>query len=430
MKRIFLFVGAFCSLSLAVFANSPAESEFFETDSDDTYFSGIEFLAEEGIVHGYADGTYLPDNPINRAEFLKIIVEAYYNDEFETYSDEQCFYDVKPNEWYTKYVCFAEAEGIINGYDDGNFRPSNTINLVEALKVTLKTFGYEYEESDPWYRGLVEKSSSKNFIPFDFTGFGEHVNRGQMADLVARIIKNERGELDEYLGYRIDKVVTYQTLANGISVEGYAEDETLLVHVCGASPNREGGRASCTEEKEKIWGCYSASEVSYGSKDFVVCQKRSVSKDEVLVFGGGLLSGGYNLMTEGEDPEMTEVVELSSLRELSEWWGEIKTSSSAIEFLLAYTADKEIYSLQELKETFGKNSFLEVDESTIKYSGVVKNADGSYEIALYHGDTFGCSPFKIHEVIYTLSSDLEGTEVSVKESKTIGDKGIEGLCVD
>lgn len=153
------------------------------------YEDSILFIYDEGIVNGYPDGSFKPDQLLNRAELLKIMVEAVYVDEFNSFSSVKCFDDVPAGEWYTQYVCFAKEEGIINGYGDGTFRPTDTINLVEALKITLEVFNYEYPQSSPWYQGLYDTAESYDFIPPDFSGYADYVHRGQMAELITRVIK-------------------------------------------------------------------------------------------------------------------------------------------------------------------------------------------------------------------------------------------------
>ncbi|MBD3360401.1 SH3 domain-containing protein [Candidatus Peregrinibacteria bacterium] len=177
------------------------------------YEDAIWYIYENGIVDGYPDGSYKPNTTINRAELLKIIVEAVYeNDEFNSYQNENCFSDVPPGEWFTNYVCFGKAMGIVEGYGDGTFRPAREINFVEALKIAMNTFGYDYEETDPWYKGFVDTASKNNFIPLDVDYFGEQYSRGQMAEMITRILKFENGTLNEYLGDDSDERVAYDEL--------------------------------------------------------------------------------------------------------------------------------------------------------------------------------------------------------------------------
>jgi hypothetical protein len=176
------------------------------------YEEAIWYVYYNGIVNGYDDGSYKPDNTINRAELLKIIIEAVFSDEFEEYDNTDCFNDVPSSEWYTKYVCFAKAEGIVEGYSGNMFKPTQEISFVEALKIAMIGFNYDFEEDNPWYKDIVIKASELNFIPLDVTQFNQDFSRGQMAELITRILKSRRGELEEYLGDSYDEVMTYEDL--------------------------------------------------------------------------------------------------------------------------------------------------------------------------------------------------------------------------
>ncbi|MBD3360242.1 hypothetical protein GF366_00400 [Candidatus Peregrinibacteria bacterium] len=196
-------------------------SHFPDVKTSYKYFDAIEFLAENNIISGYPDGTYKKENILNRAELLKIIIEASFEKEIiENYPQKNCFKDVPEKEWYTKYVCFAKKEGIINGYPDDTFRPENKIILTEALKISLEVFKYDYKETGPWYKGLINSASDHNIIPLDFTRFDQKVNRGQIADLITRILSFKKGSQsqEEHLDSEKNIKVTYESLKDNINV--------------------------------------------------------------------------------------------------------------------------------------------------------------------------------------------------------------------
>lgn len=180
----------------------------------------ISFVYNEGIVHGYPDGTYRPLQTINRAELLKIILEstAQTNPVPEISNSNCSFPDVIPNEWYAKYICAAKERQIIQGYPDGLFRPENPVNFVEALKII--ELAYEWDitvEPNVWYRSYIEQASGRNVIPLSIRSFDEQLTRGTMADMITRFVKNreQNGDLDIYLvdiGAQYEKI-TYECLA-------------------------------------------------------------------------------------------------------------------------------------------------------------------------------------------------------------------------
>ncbi|MCK9185895.1 S-layer homology domain-containing protein [Candidatus Gracilibacteria bacterium] len=200
-------------LSLSVFAGVAfAYAAYTDVNQAHNYSKAIDFITEKGIVNGYPDGTYKPYQTLNRAELLKIVVEAVYENEFESFAFENCFSDVPAGEWYTKYVCFAKNNGIVVGYQDGTFKPEQKIIFVEAAKITLKGFGINYSEMSPWYKDLVVKASEKNLIPLSVTYFDDDFSRGQMAEMITRILKYNDGTLNAYLGEKANTRATYEIM--------------------------------------------------------------------------------------------------------------------------------------------------------------------------------------------------------------------------
>ncbi|MFC1615561.1 DUF1566 domain-containing protein [Patescibacteria group bacterium] len=175
----------------------------FSDTSSHKYKDAIEYIAEKGIVEGYEDGSYRPDANINRAELLKIILESNNIDVSDNLNN--CFPDVR-DDWYAKYVCKAQELGIIDGYPDGTFKPANNINFVEAIKIVELGYGAQLEDSNPWYQTYVDEADSKNMIPNDINSMDELITRGQMADIITRLLTYQEGTQDDYLSTISDTV--------------------------------------------------------------------------------------------------------------------------------------------------------------------------------------------------------------------------------
>lgn len=107
----------------------------------------IESLTDKGIISGYGDGTFRPDNNITRAEFAKIAVLAF------GYYDENAsgdFLDVTDNDWYFPYVGSAKDKGLILGSPaDGEgyvFRPLNLITREDLAVIIYRALEKEQVE--------------------------------------------------------------------------------------------------------------------------------------------------------------------------------------------------------------------------------------------------------------------------------------------
>ena len=163
---------------LATFSDIPATHPNYEA---------INYIHNQNIVEGYSDGTFRPDNLINRAEFTKIIVETFNRGQGV---GSNCFPDVG-TDWYAKYVCFSKTHNIISGYPDGNFRPANNINFVEIAKILVNIKGFSIMSNpDTWYKPYVEKLAELKAIPDSITHFDQNVTRGEMAVMIYRLVAN------------------------------------------------------------------------------------------------------------------------------------------------------------------------------------------------------------------------------------------------
>lgn len=100
----------------------------------------VKKLTDGGIVSGNPDGSFRPNNPINRAEFLKLVFIALYP-ELADSSASSCFSDVKSNDWFSGYVCAALSKNIVTGYSGNSFKPSQSITRAEAVSILVKSIG-------------------------------------------------------------------------------------------------------------------------------------------------------------------------------------------------------------------------------------------------------------------------------------------------
>lgn len=95
------------------------------------------------VLAGYPDGTFRPDQPVTRAEFAKIIVSALGVGEAAQYAAGVTkFADVPADHWAAGYINVAVDLGIINGYPDGSFAPENPVTFAEAIKMIVAALGY------------------------------------------------------------------------------------------------------------------------------------------------------------------------------------------------------------------------------------------------------------------------------------------------
>ncbi len=105
--------------------------------------NAISTLTRSGILNGFDDGTFRPGDAITRAEFTKIAVGF-----FETTEEDFAGYfpDVDPDAWYAGYVEAAFRTGLIRGREDGSFRPDAPITRAEACVIVNRALGRKPDE--------------------------------------------------------------------------------------------------------------------------------------------------------------------------------------------------------------------------------------------------------------------------------------------
>lgn len=185
----------------ASFADVPENSE---------HYAAIEYLKAKGVVSGYPDGTFQPEKNINRAETLKILLLGTGTTLEST--QNIVFPDVQAGDWFYTYVRKAFELKIVEGYPDGNFKPENTINLAESLKVILLSFKAELPSAistdpypdvakDIWYAPYAQYSKDKVIIEPRDDGYlhGERqMTRAEFAEIVYRLMYIRENSLSSF----------------------------------------------------------------------------------------------------------------------------------------------------------------------------------------------------------------------------------------
>ena len=109
---------------------------FSDVAGDSWYASYVGFAQKYNIVGGYEDGTFRPDQPVTRAELMKILA-AYFPGETGSAS----FTDVPETHWAYQAVAFGAGKGFVAGYEDGTFRPDQPVTRAEAVKMINGALG-------------------------------------------------------------------------------------------------------------------------------------------------------------------------------------------------------------------------------------------------------------------------------------------------
>ncbi len=210
IKSIFaLFLTAtLFALPQLSFASASTASGFSDVLSSNPNFTAIMGLKDRGIISGYPDGTFKPDQVVNRAEALKIILLGSGIVVPDT-TGTGGFIDTQADAWYAKFILKAKALAIVEGYSDGTFKPDQTVNLAENLKIlllankvdtsiiTVNADPYADAPKGDWFAGYLQYAKDHSLIDADAQNKvypAQGMTRGKLAETMYRLILlNEQG---------------------------------------------------------------------------------------------------------------------------------------------------------------------------------------------------------------------------------------------
>lgn len=170
---------------------APSYSDVYEYDA---YRNAVERLGNLEIINGYTDGTFRPGDTLTRAQFAKIVVCAMdKEDEASAGGISSSFYDIPQGYWATPYINYVSQNNMIIGYADGSFRPEQSISYAEAVTVLLRMLDYtEADVGYYWPENYMAKAKGLK-ITDNFTSIGanDSINRAVAAVLTDAAIFTE-----------------------------------------------------------------------------------------------------------------------------------------------------------------------------------------------------------------------------------------------
>lgn len=128
LNLIVLAVGA-----LDTYAQSSPATTFSDVKPNYWAQPFIQGLAARNIVAGYPDGTFRPEQPVDRDEFAAIIRKAFDQAPVRQIESGAVYKDIPANYWATRPIEEAYQQGFMAGYPGGYFRPNQSVSKVEAI---------------------------------------------------------------------------------------------------------------------------------------------------------------------------------------------------------------------------------------------------------------------------------------------------------
>lgn len=133
-----------CAVCLgALLGGTALAAEFPDVPADASYAKAVAELADKGIITGDENGKFNPNNTITRAETAAIICRLLGVEDEAKALTETSFSDVASSHWAVGYIAKAVELGIINGYGDGNFGPEDKVTYEQVVKMLVCAWGYD-----------------------------------------------------------------------------------------------------------------------------------------------------------------------------------------------------------------------------------------------------------------------------------------------
>ncbi len=205
-KRVLSFILTMMMLLSVVAMPAIAAEELVLTDISaavvgETVNKAVTRLVSRGIINGYDDGTYRPDNSISRAEFCVVMVKFQSQQDYINPDAYTGFEDLDLDSnyaWARPYVAKAVELGLINGFEDKTFRAADPVTYEQAVKVLVCALGYEEEGIKPtiagdWSSGYVKVAMDLGLTKStSIANKGRAATRGEVAVLASNALDAER----------------------------------------------------------------------------------------------------------------------------------------------------------------------------------------------------------------------------------------------
>lgn len=217
MLRAHLFRARFLVLTGFFLIPSVAAAEFKDIPADSPVLEAAQYLQSVGVLNGYPDGTFRPNQQVNRAEAVKLVIAPLLKAEALTQLTATPFGDVKPGDWYLPYVEAARQNSVVDGPPGKTaFNGTQPVQKMEFIKMLLLAYRVDpnaYSEirlplssdvQDPaaWYYPYLRfaLTASMTMITQDGTlDPGRELTRGDTAVILYRYLMYRNGKRTQAL---------------------------------------------------------------------------------------------------------------------------------------------------------------------------------------------------------------------------------------
>ncbi len=156
------------------------------------YAEAVLELYDYGIMQGDTAGNFNPNKTVTREEFATIICRLLDEEENALAIKTSPFNDVASNRWSAGYIARAAELGIINGYGNGKFGPEDPVTVAQAAKMLVCAWGYgdNAVEAGGWPDGYVSIAEDLGILNGVKSGTSESAKRWEVAMMAYQTLMN------------------------------------------------------------------------------------------------------------------------------------------------------------------------------------------------------------------------------------------------
>lgn len=186
-RRIITFFLVVSMILTVFSASAFSGELYSDIPSGAKYENAVNDLTQMKVVEGYGNGQFKPNNNITRSQFIKMMVVALgKDDDAQAAQGSTIFSDVPADFWANGYINAAVKNNIIMGYSDGTFRPDENINFAQVVTIILRALGYGSSQmTGVWpqnYIDLAKNLGITDGISLQPTAVANRANTSLMLD--------------------------------------------------------------------------------------------------------------------------------------------------------------------------------------------------------------------------------------------------------
>ncbi len=202
------------------------------------YASAVNTLYSLDIVSGFEDGTFKPNNNVTRAQLTKMLVKALKLDENMTLGNNSIITDVSTNHWAYSCINIAIENGLVKGYEDNTFKPDQNVSYAESMAMLLRALNKEENMKDKsWPNGYMTEARLIGLLDNIFVNSSsDFINRGDTAIAIFNMLNLQNQEEDSSIAIGIADSEEKSNIGNPIDFEcnlnnTFSVDDTIVFNL-------------------------------------------------------------------------------------------------------------------------------------------------------------------------------------------------------